>query len=55
MTRRHDPTPDCDGLPLVTTRILVDDQMVAAGGVVCPECEQDLCPCELFYGHDCEA
>jgi hypothetical protein len=56
MNRRHDPTPDCDGTPFVAARIADrNGNLIPAGGSRCPECEQDLCPCELGYGHDCEA
>ena len=54
-TLRHDPTPDCDGKPLVTTHIHLNGNVILAGGVECPECKQDLCACEVYYGHDCEA
>jgi hypothetical protein len=56
MNRRHDPTPDCDGTPFVAAWVTVaNGTRIPAGGSRCPECGQDLCPCELGYGHDCEA
>lgn len=55
-TLRHEPTEECDGQPFVAVRIADrNGNMIPAGGSNCPECGQDLCPCELGYGHDCEA
>lgn len=44
-TRKHEPTEDCDGflIPL------------GNGNKKCFECDEYVCPCELAYGHDCEA
>jgi hypothetical protein len=55
MNRRHEPTDECDGTPIsIATRLTAPNGMlIPVGG--CPECGQDLCPCELGYGHDCEA
>lgn len=40
VVKRHPPTEACAGDP---TRY------------VCPECVTRLCPCEVGFGHDCEA
>lgn len=34
----HEPYDGCNGVPIAT----------------CQECNNRLCPCELYYGHDCE-
>jgi hypothetical protein len=52
-TLRHDPTPDCNGVPRPTINLGPGTRPF--GHARCPECEQDLCPCEQAYGHDCEA
>jgi hypothetical protein len=39
--QKHPMTDDCDGHAFSWHR--------------CEECEQNLCPCEAAYGHDCEA
>jgi len=55
-TPRHTPTADCDGTPFVAAWVTdANGTRIPAGGSRCPECEQNLCPCELGYGHDCEA
>lgn len=53
MTTRHDPTPDCDGTPAAVLWRYATG-LTTWGPVVCPECEQHLCPCEHAHGHDCE-
>lgn len=56
-TRRHEPTADCSGLPRPTHNPFGYAQRgePLLGSVTCPECGQELCPCEEAYGHDCEA
>lgn len=53
MTRRHEPTDECDGTPARLPAWL------SPRGVetfhACQECAAALCWCEINYGHDCEA
>lgn len=52
-TLRHEPTDECSGEPRPTLNLGPGTRPF--GAARCPECGQDLCPCELAYGHDCEA
>lgn len=53
ITLRHEPTEECSGEPRPTLNLGPGTRPF--GATRCPECGQDLCPCELGYGHDCEA
>jgi len=42
--RRHEPTGECSGRPRPTVNLGPGTRPF--GAVTCPECEQELCPCE---------
>lgn len=58
---RHEPTEDCDGLPVAYHLQNIDGMLpytevttIIKGNGKCSECGIYLCSCEYAYGHDCE-
>jgi hypothetical protein len=52
---RHKPTDECDGGGVSRLTFAKGGfDVVARHEYRCPECDVNLCACELSYGHDCE-